>query len=213
MIRTAVVELSTIPGFAYKQKLPSGGAGIVILRVDAKQPGIAGISKTSGEAIPTENTQVSLFPIDAFNEAIELTKGLPYKKQPAVKLVLEQPADAPEVVEEDQPKELTIVDSEDYQAIVKYYTDGTGRFSYDLLNKDLIRFAHRSSVVRQMASAKDSIDKICLYITGTKFRNISKNNKLTDDQILTISSLLDDIYPRGVFRELNLELRKMISKG
>ncbi len=36
---------------------------------------------------------------------------------------------------------------------------------------------------------------------------------LTDDQILTISSLLDDIYPRGVFRELNLELRKMISKG
>ncbi len=121
MIRTAVVELSTIPGFAYKQKLPSGGAGIVILRVDAKQPGIAGISKTSGEAIPTENTQASLFPIDAFNEAIELTKGLPYKKQPAVKLVLEQPADAPEVVEEDQPKELTVVDSADYQAIVKYY--------------------------------------------------------------------------------------------
>ena len=40
-----------------------------------------------------------------------------------------------------------------------------------------------------------------------------KNTKLTDDQILTISSLLDDIYPRGVFRELNLELRKMISKG
>jgi len=64
-----------------------------------------------------------------------------------------------------------------------------------------------------MVSAKDSIDKICLYITGTKFRNISKNAKLTDDQILTISSLLDDIYPRGVFRELNLELRKMINKG
>jgi len=42
----------------------------------------------------------------------------PTKKQPAVKLVLEQPADAPEVVEEDQPKELTVVDSEDYQAIV-----------------------------------------------------------------------------------------------
>ncbi len=87
MIRTVVVNLTTIPGFAYKQKLTSGGAGIVILRADSKQPGVAGISKTSGEAIPTVNTPADLFPIAAFNEAIELTKGLPYRKQAAVKLV------------------------------------------------------------------------------------------------------------------------------
>ena len=213
MIRTVVVNLTTIPGFAYKQKLPSGGAGIVILRADSQQPGVAGISKTSGEAIPTVNTSADLFPVAAFNEAIELTKGLPYRKQPAVKLVQAQPAEAPEVEEDSLPKEAAVVDGKDYQAIVKAYTDGTDRLSYDLLNRDLIRFAHRSSVVRQKAAAKDSVDSIRLYITGTKFRSLAKNHNLTDEQILTISSLLDDVYPRGVFQELNKELRRMISKG
>lgn len=213
MIRTVVVNLTTIPGFAYKQKLTSGGAGIVILRADSKQPGVAGISKTSGEAIPTVNTPADLFPIAAFNEAIELTKGLPYRKQPAVKLVQAQPAETPDAEEDSLPKEAAVVDGKDYKAIVKAYTDDAGRLSYDLLNRDLIRFAHRSSVVRQKAAAKDSADSIRLYITGTKFRNISKNARLTDDQILTISSLLDDVYPRGVFQELNKELRRMVSKG
>lgn len=212
MIRTTVVALTTIPGFAYKQKLPSGGAGIVILRSDSSQPAIAGISKTSGEAVPTANTPAALFPAAAFNEAIELTKGLPYRKQPGVKLVLDQPAEAPETEEDSIPEDRNAVVSAEYDTIVKKYTDGTGRLSYDLLNRDMIQFAHRSSVVRDMASAKKSVDSIRLYIAGTKFRNIARNRNLTDEQILTISALLDDIYPRGVFRELNKELRRMIGK-
>ena len=209
MIRTAVVKLTVIPGYAYRQKLPSGGAGIVILRPDCGQPGIAGISKTSGETFPTVNTSLTLFPIEAFNEAAALTAGLPYQNLSGVKLILGQPADAPEVEEAYQPKELAAVNSGDYRAIVRYYTDGAGRFSYDLLNRDLIRFAHRSSAVRSRAAAGESVDSIRLYITGTKFRTIAKNPDLADGQILTISSLLDDISPRGVFRELNEELRRM----
>ena len=213
MIRTAVVTLTVIPGFAYRQKLSSGGAGIVILREDAKQPGIAGISKTSGEAIPTANTSLKLFPVEAFNEAAALTAGLPYRNLSGVKLILGQPAEAPEVEEAYQPREVAAVDSADYRAVVKYYTDEADRFSYDLLNRDLIRFAHKSSAVRSRVADRNSVDSIRLYITGTKFRSIAKNPDLTDEQILTISALLDDIYPRGVFRELNEELRRMIAKG
>lgn len=51
MIRTNVVLLSVIKAVAYRQKLMTGGSGIVIIRGDASQPGIASISKTSGEAI------------------------------------------------------------------------------------------------------------------------------------------------------------------
>ena len=51
MIRTNVVSLSVIKAVAYRQKLMTGGSGIVIIREDASQPGIASISKTSGEAI------------------------------------------------------------------------------------------------------------------------------------------------------------------
>lgn len=51
MIRTNVVSLSAIKAVAYRQKLMTGGSGIVIIRGDASQPGIASISKTFGEAI------------------------------------------------------------------------------------------------------------------------------------------------------------------
>lgn len=34
MIRTNVVKLSVIKGIAYRQKLPAGGSGIVIIRED-----------------------------------------------------------------------------------------------------------------------------------------------------------------------------------
>ena len=86
MVRTNVVPLSVIKAIAYRQKLPAGGSGIVIIREDSAQPGIASISKTSGEPIPTATTPKKLFPPEAFREAIALTARLPYKKQGVVKL-------------------------------------------------------------------------------------------------------------------------------
>ncbi len=213
MIRTVVVALTVIPGFAYRKRLSIGGSGIVILRPGTAQPGLAGISRTTGEPVLSENTPTALFPIEAFREAAELTRGLPYRNLTGVKLVLDQPAEAPEVVEDSLPEEAAAVSSEEYNAVVRKYTDSEGRLSYDLLNRDLIRFAHRSSTVRAMASAGEGVDAIRLYITGTKFRSITKNNNLTDAQILRISALLDEAYPRGVFQELNKELRRMIGKG
>ncbi|MBQ4384173.1 MAG: hypothetical protein II795_06805, partial [Firmicutes bacterium] len=66
MIRTNVVTLSVIDAIAYRRKLPSGGSGIVIIREGAEQPGIATISKTSGEAIPAANSPGKLYPQKAF---------------------------------------------------------------------------------------------------------------------------------------------------
>ena len=213
MIRTAVVTLTVIPGFAYRRKLPSGGSGIVLLRADAKQPGLAGISKTSGEPVPAENCPLNLFPISAFREAIERTSGLPYRNQPGVKLVLSQPAEAPETEDDSLPEDRSAADSPEYRLICAVYADKSGRLSYDLLNRDLIRFAHRSSVVRDMISAKESADTIRGYITGTKFRSVTRNKSLTDGQIAVLSELLDGAYPRGIFRELNEELRRMIGRA
>ena len=60
MIRTETVPLTTIPAAAYRQKLMSGGAGIVIMRSDSAQPGIASISRKTGKPIPTANTPAAL---------------------------------------------------------------------------------------------------------------------------------------------------------
>ena len=207
MIRTNVVSLSSIKGVAYRQKLLSGGSGIVILREDSAQPGIASISKTSGDAIPAANNPKKLYPKEAFQEAIALTAGLPYKKQGSVRLkglpVVEEP------VSVEAAEEEAVVDSAEYQKIVDKYTDKDGKLSYDLLNKDMIKFAHSSSIVRKMIEEGESVEAIRLYSVGSKFRGITGNPSLSDAQVLKMVELLDEVSPKGVFKEFNDELRKM----
>ncbi len=210
MIRTETVKLTTLQATAYRQKLTSGGAGIVILRSDFAQPGIASISKTSGQAIPTANTPKEMYPMEAFQEAIELTGGLPYKKRKAPSaavLPTEEKEPTPEI------KELEVlVDGADYGKILEAYTDKKGKLSYALLNKDLIKFIHSSSVARSMIAEKAPEEKICLYAVGSKFRGITGNHKLTDDQVLKIVALLDEVSPKGVLTEFMDEVRKGLKK-
>lgn len=208
MIRTNVVSLSVIKAVAYRQKLMTGGSGIVIIRGDASQPGIASISKTSGEAIPTENTQKKLYPPEAFAEAIVLTAGLPYKKQGGVKFKGETVAEEP-VPTEEEPEDV-VVNSKEYLKIVEKYTDKNGKLSYSLINKDMIKFAHSSSIVRAMIANGAKQKQISAYAAGAKFRNITGNSKLTDTQVEKITGLLDEVSPKGVFKEFNDEIRRSL---
>ena len=207
MIRTSSVKLTTLPAVAYREKLAKGGSGIVIVRSDATQPGIASISKTSGEPIPSANTSSDLYPLEAFKEAMELTAGMPYRKQGKPNPVLI------EVPEEEVPEVEVVVDSDEYQKVVDAYTDKNGKLSYALLNKDLIQFVHRSSVARRMIEAGEPEEAIRTYAVGAKFRTITGNDDLTDEQALKMAELLDEVSPKGVFKELNAEIRAKLGKG
>jgi len=55
----------------------------------------------------------------------------------------------------------------------------------------------------------ERVEAIRLYITGTKFRNITGDPELTDVQVL-ITELLDEMSPKGVFKEFNSEIRKSL---
>ena len=209
MIRTELVKLTVIPASAYRQKLASGGSGIVILRNDSAQPGIASISRTSGEAIPTKNTPAKLFPKEAFQEAIALTAGRPYTKRSAPAAPLPETRVEEEAVE---PAYEAAVDSAEYAKIVERYTDKAGKLSYALLNKDLIKFVHSSSKVREMLKDKAAEEAIRLYVVGNKFRNITGNHDLSDDQVLKMAELLDEVSPKGVFKELNEVLRQKLKR-
>ena len=48
VIRTRLVELSTLEAVAYRQKLRGGQSGVVILRPDTAQPGLALLNHQSG---------------------------------------------------------------------------------------------------------------------------------------------------------------------
>ena len=205
MIRTSVVELTTIPAVAYRQKLPAGGSGVTILRYGEKQVGIASISTRSGKAIPAENNPAGLYPAEAFDEAIELTRGLPYKKQGKVTVLKKSFKEAePKAEEEEIPVDLAA-----YDKLVAKYTDKTGKLSYELINKDLIKFAHSSKTVHSMLEEGDSVKKIRTYIVSTKFRNVTGDKKLSEAQAVKMGELLDEVSPKSLFKPLDSELRKM----
>ena len=209
MIRTGIVYLDVIPAAAYRRKLPSGGSGIVILRKDIAQPGIASISKTSGEAIPSANTPLESYPPEAFREAVALTAGLPYKKAGSVTYTAKKASEQKTVVPEPELfVEEAVAESEAYKALVAYYTDKNGRLSYTLLNRDLIKFSNSSKHVRAMRESGADADAIRNYVVASKFKSITGKKDLSDSEIAAMVTLLDEVSPKGVFTELNAELRK-----
>ncbi len=210
MIRTNVVKLTVLSAVAYRQKLRAGDVGVIIVRPDVKQPGIASISKKTGEAVPTVNTPVKYYPAEAFKEAMELTNGLPFRRQGNVKVTEDMFVDP---VEETNEEAEIVVDSADYQKIIDKYTDKNGKFSYDLFNKDLIQFAHRSSIVKDMIADKKSNKEIAAYIVHNKIRNITGNDNLTDAEVDKIMELLDEVSPKGVIKDLNADIRQTLAKN
>ncbi|MCP1313900.1 MULTISPECIES: hypothetical protein [unclassified Halomonas] len=208
MIRTTMVELSTIEAAAYRQKLRGGHSGVVILRYDTEQPGIATLNRKSGEPDPSHHTDTTLFPLEAFKEALELTSGMPYSRRGKVKLsgVKEE-----ESSQEETAEELATVDSAEYEAIVKTYTNRKGELSYELLNKDFIQFAKGSKVVSDMVANHASQDEIRQHVIKVKLEGITGNRELTEAQTQRIVDMLDEVSPRHVFKELNDEIRKMLA--
>ena len=204
MLRTKAVKLTVIPAVVYRAKSPRG-INVTIVRPDKKQPGIAAISRTTGEGVPTQNTDLKAYPLEAFKEAIELTAGLPYKNQNAPKVSKEDFK-----VKKEKVVEEVTVDEKDYQKVVDRYTDKNGKFSYDLINKDMITFAKRSSVVKDMVAEGTTVAKLKNYIVGNKIRNITGNDDLTDKQIKLIVDRLDENHTKSIFKELEAELRKML---
>ncbi len=86
VIRTRLVELSSLEAVAYRQKLRGGQSGVVILRPDTAQPGLALLNHPSGQPDPAANTPTGLSPLEAFQEALELNSGLPNSSRGSVRL-------------------------------------------------------------------------------------------------------------------------------
>jgi hypothetical protein len=209
MIRTIVVELSTMEAAAYRQKLRGGKSGIVIMRYDTAQPGLAMVNRGSGEPDIAHNTDPKLFPLEAFKEAMELTIGMPYSRRGKIKLSAEK--EDPDTQEE-TAEELATVDSAEYEAIVKAYTNRKGELSYELLNKDFIQFAKSSKMVTDMVANRASEDEIRNYVVKVKLENLTGNRELTMAQTQLIVEMLDEVSPRHVFKELNDEIRKLLAR-
>ncbi|MFN4057985.1 MAG: hypothetical protein ACK4HW_07365 [Roseinatronobacter sp.] len=207
MIRTPLVELSTIPAIAFRRKLKGGKSGVVIQRFGVAQPGLALINRADGSPDIAHNTPLEHFPVEAFVEALARTQGLPFNQRGAIKL-----SDAPETSDDEEAADVVTVCSKEYAAVTAAYTDKTGALSYDLLNRDFVKFAKSSKVVSRMIGEGADFDTIKAQVLRSRFEKLTGNRDLSDAQITAIVDMLDEVSPRHVFKMLNDELRKMLAR-
>jgi hypothetical protein len=218
VIRTRLVELSSLEAVAYRQKLRGGQVGVVILRQDTAQPGLALLNRQSGTPDPAHNISADLYPLEAFQEALELTAGLPYSSRGPVRFPAspgsagDAEATVPAELSEEAPAEdVATVNSDDYAAIVKAYTNKKGELSYELLNKALIQAARSNPFVATMVANKASLDEIRNHVVKANFEAVTGNRSLTGTEVQRIVELLDEVSPRSVLREFNEDLRKLMA--
>ncbi len=220
VIRTRLVELSSLEAVAYRQKLRGGQVGVVILRQDVPQPGLALLNRQSGSADPAHNTPSDLYPLEAFEEAIELTSGLPYSSRGPVRSPAavgagtgeEGPVPA-ELGEDASPEAVATVRSADYGAIVKAYTNKKGELSYELLNKALIQAGRSNPFVATMVANGASLEEIRDHVVKANFEAVTGNRSLSQDEVTRIVELLDEVSPRSVLREFNDDLRNLLAEA
>lgn len=156
--------------------------------------------------------------MEAFEEALELTSGLPYSSRGPVRSPAAAGAvssgDAPlpaELSEEASPEAMATVNSADYAAIVKAYTNKKGELSYELLNKALIQAARSNPFVAKMVANGASLEEVRDHVVKANFEAVTGNRSLSAAEVQRIVELLDEVSPRSVLRELNEDLRKLLA--
>jgi len=211
MIRTKIVELNTIEGIAYRQKLKGGKTGLIVMKFGHNQPGMAILDRSTGRPVLNANAPKAI-PADAYLEAKDLTDGLTYAHHYKFQMLGAQmtKTDIEEVFDEEPKEELVVVCSEDYSKIINAFKDKKGNFSHLLINRDFLKFAKSSSLVSNMIRNKASLDDIRKHVVRSRFETITGNHKITDTQINKIVELLDEVHKQGVFKKLNDEIRKML---
>jgi hypothetical protein len=156
---------------------------------------------------------VELFPDEAVQEALELTLGLPYSARGKISIKAFSEKKEAEDVTEEQTEAVDMVGSDEYKAIVERYSDEKGKMNYQLMNKDFIQFAARSKIVREMVTAKELEENILSFVIKSRATYLSgKNESLSDSQVAALIETLDEIDPRGAFKELKASIRRMLAR-
>ena len=213
MIRTDAVTMTSITGLAFKQKLTAGGAGITIMTPDDKA--VFTINKRDGTCTPYGKVDSSTFTKNIIDEAIELTKGLPYRRLGTISKVYNDnhcDETSIELETEDTVAEIDVMASAEYKEFIAQYTDKNDRFSYQLMNKDLMQFAAKSSIVRKKLEDKEKTDSILRYIVNSKAADLSRKRGMSDEMLTAFIDTFDSMNTRSAFKELNAYLRGKMSR-
>ena len=213
MIRTEIQQMTSINGISFKQKLKAGGAGITIITPDDRAAFT--INKRDGSCVPFGKVDGGVFSAAVIDEALELTKGLPYRRLGTITKVYpdihcdENPV---ELEADDDKTEIDVIASVEYREFIAQYTDKKGGFSYQLMNKELMQFAARSSVVGKMLAENEDADNIVRYIVKSKAADLARNRGMEDEMLTAFIDTFDSMDTRSAFKELKAYLRGRLTR-
>jgi len=213
MVRTETVQLASIKGIAFKQKLKAGGAGITILTPADRA--VFTINKRDGSLAPYGMVDTKLFTDAVAQEALDLTRGLPFRRLGSItKVYTDNHCDETPIENEteDTKVEIDILASAEYKEFIAQYNDKNGRFSYQLMNKDLMQFSSKSSVVRKMLEEKANLEAIVRYSVKSRAAELARNRGMDDDMLIAFIEVLDSMDTRSAFKELRAFLRGKMSR-
>ena len=214
MVRTATVQLASVNGLAFKQKLTSGGAGITIITPNDKA--VFTINKRDGACVPFGKVDTEIFTKTVTDEALELTRGLPYRRLGAITKVYDDKHCDETPVELETADEKIVIDiiaSDEYKEFIAQYTDKNEKFSYQLMNKELMQFASKSSIVDKMLSEKAEIDTIVRYAINSKASDLTHNKGMDEEMLTAFIETFDSMNTRSAFKEFKAHLRGRLSKA
>jgi len=213
MIRTEAVKTTVIQGMAFRQKLQAGGSGISI--ITPQDRATFTINKRDGTCVPYGKVDLNVFTDAVIEEVLELTMGLPYRRLGKItKVHLDKPNEETPVENEsdDEQVDIDIISSKEYAVFIEKFSDKKGRFSHQLMNKELMQFASKSGVVKKKVEEKEDTDLMVRYIIRTKAAEMARTKAMDDDMLTAFIDTIDSICTRSAFKELNAYLRGRLSK-
>ncbi|MCL2662586.1 MAG: hypothetical protein FWE83_04565 [Oscillospiraceae bacterium] len=213
MIRTEAVKTTTIPGMAFRQKLQAGGTGITI--ITPHERATFTVNKRDGSCVPYGKVNEKVFTESVIKEVLELTMGLPYRRLGSItKVHVNKPCEESPVEQEvdDEKADIDIISSAEYAAFIENFSDKKGRFSHQLMNKELMQFAAKSGVVNKKLAMKENTEMIVRYVVRAKAAKLAKRKEMDDDTLTAFIETIDSICTRSAFKELNAYLRDRLSR-
>jgi len=213
MIRTTTIKLTSLPAMAFKQKLNTGGSGITIMTPD--DSATFTINKRDGKCVPYGKVDTSIFTEAVVNEVLEKTQSLPYRRLGKItKVHIDAPCEESPAEQdvEDEKCDIDVITSAEYAAFIEKYSDKKGKFSHQLMNKDLMQFAAKSGVVSKKLAEKESVDLIVRYVVRAKAADLAGKKDMDDEALTAFIEVIDSICTRSAFKELNAYLRSRLSR-
>ena len=89
------------------------------------------------------------------------------------------------------------MNSAEYQAIVKAYTNKKGEISYELLNKALIQAARSNPYVAELVARSASEAEIRDHVVKANFEAVTGNRSISQAEVNAILELLDAVSLRA----------------